>query len=63
MEAEWEANGGKGRKPTTISPIRCAEILPEYISFILFDYEENTRLAMYQPIEGTYTRNVTLIKE
>ncbi|MGH0950475.1 phage/plasmid primase, P4 family [Bacillus mycoides] len=62
MEAEWEANGGKGRKPTTISPIRCAEILPEYISFILFDYEENTRLAMYQPIEGTYTRNVTLIK-
>ncbi|CCW05901.1 MULTISPECIES: phage/plasmid primase, P4 family [Bacillus] len=62
IEAEGEANGGKGRKPTTISPIRCAEILPEYISFILFDYEENTRLAMYQPIEGTYTRNVTLIK-
>src|SRR5699024_2217143 len=29
---------------------------------ILFDLEENTRVAMYQPHEGTYTRNTTLIK-
>lgn len=62
MQAEWEENGGKGRKPASISPIRCAVILPEYISFALFDLEENTRIAMYMPEEGIYTRNVTRIK-
>ncbi|WP_313469483.1 phage/plasmid primase, P4 family [Lysinibacillus sp.] len=60
--AAWEATGGKGKKPSTISPIRCAIVLQEYISFVLFDLEENTRLAMYQPTEGTYTNNTTLIK-
>src|SRR5699024_5807850 len=40
----------------------CSLILPEYVDFILFDLEENTRVAMYQPHEGTYTRNTTLIK-
>lgn len=58
----WEATGGKGKKPSVISPIRCAIVLQEYISFVLFDLEENTRLAMYQPKEGTYTNNTTLIK-
>lgn len=62
MEVEWELNGGKGRKPSTLSPLRCSIILPEYIEFILFDLEENTRIAMYQPNEGIYTRNTTLIK-
>ena len=62
MEAGWEKNGKQGRKPTTLNPVRCAEILAEYITFVLFDFEENTRLAMYQPAEGIYTRNVTLIK-
>ncbi|MFK4323445.1 P4 family phage/plasmid primase-like protein [Bacillus sp. RC55] len=62
LEQEWEANGKKGRKPITISPARCSVILPEYISFILFDLEENTRLAMYLPEEGIYTQNATVIK-
>src|SRR5699024_2840570 len=59
---EWELNNKQGRKPTTISPIRCSVILPKYVDFILFDLEENTRVAMYQPKEGIYTRNTTIIK-
>ncbi|WP_144519365.1 DNA primase family protein [Bacillus thuringiensis] len=62
LEQDWEENGKKGRKPITISPTRCAVILPEYIRFILFDLEENTRLAMYVPEEGIYTQNTTVIK-
>ncbi|PTL37662.1 phage/plasmid primase, P4 family [Alkalicoccus saliphilus] len=62
MEREWIADGKNGRKPTTISPLRCAVILPAYISFALFDLEENTRLAMYLPKEGIYTRNNTVVK-
>ncbi|MED0665676.1 phage/plasmid primase, P4 family [Bacillus badius] len=65
QKAQWVAGGMKGKepkKPTALTPLRCAVILPEYISFILFDFEENTRLAMYQPTEGIYTRNITLIK-
>lgn len=62
MEAEWEEGGRTGRKPTTISPVRCAVILQEYVDFVLFDLEENTRLGMYQPEEGIYTRNTTVIK-
>src|SRR5690625_592756 len=62
MEEVWEENGKRGRKPSSISPIRCSAILNEFISFVVFDLEENTRLAMYQPKEGIYTRNTTLIK-
>lgn len=62
LDKEWEENGKKGRKPIMISPTRCAVILPEYIRFILFDLEENTRLAMYLPAEGIYTQNTTMIK-
>ncbi|PEW67201.1 DNA primase [Bacillus cereus] len=62
LEQEWEDNGKKGRKPITISPARCSVILPEYVNFILFDLEENTRLAMYLPEEGIYTQNTTVIK-
>lgn len=62
MKEEWELNGSKGKKPSIISPLSCSYILPEYIDFILFDLEENTRVAMYQPDEGTYTRNTTLMK-
>lgn len=62
MEKKWEENGGNGRKPTMISPIRCSIILREYINYVLFDLEEHTRIAMYLPEEGIYTRNITLIK-
>src|SRR5699024_7339886 len=44
MQQEWELNGSRGRKPSTISPVRCSIILPEYVDFILFDLEENTRV-------------------
>ncbi|AXF57412.1 phage/plasmid primase, P4 family [Salicibibacter kimchii] len=62
MEKAWKENDSQGRKPTTISPLRCAVVLQEYISFALFDLEENTKVAMYMPNEGIYTRNTTLIK-
>ena len=62
IEQIWIDNGKNGRKPTTIAPVRCAYILMEHISFLLFDLEEHTRVAMYVPSEGVYTRNVTIIK-
>lgn len=62
LEKEWEDDGKNGRKPTNISTVRCSIILIEYISFALYDMEENTRLAMYLPIEGIYTQNTTFIK-
>lgn len=62
LKKVWEENGKNGRVPSTISPIRCAIILEEYFSFILFDLEENTRLAMYLAKEGIYTQNETLIR-
>src|SRR5699024_3007654 len=33
--AEWEANGGRGHKPSMLSPLSCALVLKEYIEFIL----------------------------
>ena len=62
MQSDWEAQGGKGRPPRTISTLRCAIILQEYIDFCLFDSEENTRLAMYQPEHGIYTQNETQLR-
>lgn len=62
LEEAWEDQGSKGRKPTTISAIRCAMVLQEYVRFALFDLEENTKLAMYLPDEGIYTQNATRIQ-
>lgn len=58
----WEAEGKNGRKPGTISTIRCAMVLKEYVNFIVFDLEENTKLSMYLADEGIYTQNTTLIQ-
>ncbi|EGQ3193254.1 TPA: DNA primase [Staphylococcus pseudintermedius] len=62
MEKLWIEEGEKGRKPTVISPNRCAHLLKENLKFILFDLEENTKLAMYRAEEGIYTQNVSYIK-
>ena len=62
VQQQWEDNGKNGRKPASISPIRCAVILNEYFSFVLFDLEENSRVAMYLAKEGIYTQNETLIR-
>lgn len=62
MKAEWEADGGKGRPPSILSTLQCSLILKEYVIFCLFDSEENTRLAMYEPDKGTYTQNETHIR-
>ena len=62
IRSVWEENGKVGRPPQTISPIRCAIVLEEYFSFVLFDLEENTRVAMYLANEGIYTQNETLIR-
>lgn len=61
MEENWIEEGKRGRKPTTISPIKCAYILNEHLTFILFDDEENTKLAMYQFDEGIYTQKINRI--
>src|SRR5699024_412730 len=57
----WELNNKQGRRPTTISPIRCSVILLKYVDVILVDVEENTRVSMYQPKKGIYSRNRTII--
>lgn len=62
LKKSWEKSGGRGKPPTSLSTLRCGRILQEYIEFCLFDMEENTRLAMYQPKEGIYTQNETQIK-
>ncbi|HHC9191460.1 TPA: phage/plasmid primase, P4 family [Staphylococcus aureus] len=62
MEQLWIEEGSKGRKPTVISPNRCAHLLKENLNFILFDLEENTKLAMYRAEEGIYTQNISYIK-
>lgn len=59
---EWKNNGSKGKKPNFISPYHCACILMKFINFILFDDEENTKLAMYQENKGIYTQNISVIK-
>lgn len=59
---EWKNNGSKGKKPNFISPYNCACILMKFIDFILFDDEENTKLAMYQEKKGIYTQNISVIK-
>lgn len=59
---EWEEANKKGKKLSTLSTLQCTSILQEYIPFILFDLDENARLAMYQADEGIYTNNTTLIK-
>lgn len=62
LEKTWEEQGKNGRKPSTISTIRCAVVLQDYVKFILFDLEENTKLSMYMADEGIYTQNTTLIQ-
>lgn len=62
MELAWEENGSKGKKPTTISPYRCAYILKDELEFCIFDETENTKLAIYQEDRGLWTRNETIIR-
>lgn len=62
MKAVWEEEGKNGRKPTTIHPNRVAYILSDLLHFVLFDGEENTRVAMYVEDEGIYTQNTSMIK-
>ncbi|MDW8553065.1 phage/plasmid primase, P4 family [Staphylococcus nepalensis] len=66
MKAEFEKakeNGeASGRPPQTISSNRCAVLLNDVIKFVIFDLEENTKLAMYQSEKGIYTQNYTIIK-
>lgn len=61
-----EYTTGKGdnlqvKKPR-LTTVEVAYILQDYLTFCLFDMEENTRLAMYMSFEGIYTQNETLIK-
>ena len=62
MQRLWMQDGEKGRMPMALTPKHCADILQEYIKFILFDLEENTRLSMYVGSEGIYTSNTQYIK-
>lgn len=66
MKAEFEKakeNGeASGRPPQTIGTNRCAVLLNDVIKFVIFDLEENTKLAMYQSEKGIYTQNTAIIK-
>ncbi|MDW3860655.1 putative DNA primase/helicase [Staphylococcus saprophyticus] len=66
MKAEFEKakeNGeASGRAPQTIGTNRCAVLLNDVIKFVIFDLEENTKLAMYQSEKGIYTQNTAIIK-
>lgn len=62
LKKEWELNDRKGREPMALAPKMCANLLQQYIKFIVFDLEENTRLAMYVASEGIYTSNTQYIK-
>ncbi len=61
LTREWEMAGGKGKPPAVLTPLTCAGILKEYVAFCLFDMNEHTRLAMYQPEKGIYTQGETQI--
>lgn len=61
MIKKWTEEGRHGRKPSTISPNKSANLLNECMKFILFDDEENTKLAMYLYDEGVYTQKVNKI--
>ncbi|MCG1665060.1 phage/plasmid primase, P4 family [Staphylococcus epidermidis] len=62
MIKSWESDNKRGKKPNVISTNRCANILIENMNFLLFDEEENTKLAMYQEDRGVYTQKTSLIK-
>lgn len=61
-EKEKEKGEAFGRPPQTIKPIRCAYLLNKHLNFILFDMEEDTKLAFYIENEGIYTQNYTYIR-
>ncbi|MDU0444735.1 phage/plasmid primase, P4 family [Staphylococcus haemolyticus] len=61
-EKEKEKGEAFGRPPQTIKPTRCAYLLNEHLNFILFDLEEDTKLAFYMENEGIYTQNYTYIR-
>lgn len=61
---EYEVGKGdnvKTKKPR-LTTVEVAYILQDYLTFCLFDMEENNRLSMYMPFEGIYTQNETVIK-
>lgn len=62
LRANWEAKDKKGKEPTILPPKFVANILQEYIKFVLFDLDESTRLSMYIGADGIYTSNTTYIK-
>lgn len=62
LKSQWVEDGEKGREPNSLPPKMCSNILQEYIKFILFDNEENTRLSMYVAAEGIYTSNMQYVR-
>ncbi|MBF7023645.1 phage/plasmid primase, P4 family [Staphylococcus kloosii] len=60
---EWESNGQRGFKPTYISTLQCANILNDFCEFVVFNEEEDSRLAVYQPNKGIYTVNTLYIAQ
>lgn len=59
----WEVNGRNGNKPKSLPTWLCASIIMEEIPFVLFDKEENTKIAMYLEDDGIYTQNYGIIKK
>lgn len=59
---QWERDGRSGNKPKSLPTSICASLIIKEIPFVLFDKEENTKIAMYLKDEGIYTQNYATIK-
>lgn len=54
---QWENNGCKGKQPTQLTIRNVTQIMLRECNFVLFDDQENIRLAVYREDEGLYTQN------
>ena len=52
---------GKKKEVNALSPAQVVKVLKEYVLFCIFDEDEGTKIAMYQPNIGIWTQNITKI--
>ena len=52
---------GKKKEVNSLTPAQAVKVLKEYVLFCIFDENEGTKIAMYQPNKGTWTQNTTKI--
>lgn len=52
---------GKKKEVNALSPAQVVKVLKEYVLFCIFDEDDGTKIAMYQPNIGIWTQNITKI--